>query len=72
MFIKFDKTVPIIQKIGTDNNEIYLAREDLLPFSFGGNKARKAQYFFNDMDKSVDTVVTYGSGSSNHCRIIAN
>lgn len=72
MFIEFDKIAPIIQKLGVDDNEYYIAREDLLPFSFGGNKARKAQYFFKKMDERIDTVVTYGSGSSNHCRVVAN
>lgn len=55
------------------SNKIYIKREDLIPFSFGGNKARKARLFFQDIDKSgSDCVVTYGSGSSNHCRIVAN
>lgn len=45
----------------------------MIPFSFGGNKARKAVYFFNEIiSGGFDTVVTYGSSSSNHCRIIAN
>ena len=50
-----------------------MKREDLIPFSFGGNKARKAQLFFKEIDNgNYDCVVTYGSGSSNHCRIVAN
>lgn len=50
-----------------------MKREDLIPFSFGGNKARKAQLFFKEIDKNdCDCVVTYDSGSSNHCRIVAN
>ena len=54
-------------------NQIYVKRDDLLPFSFGGNKVRKAQKFYDIMQKqNVDYVVTYGSSSSNHCRIIAN
>lgn len=54
-------------------NNIYTKREDLIPFSFGGNKARKAQLFFREIDnRGCDCVVTYGSGSSNHCRVIAN
>lgn len=63
-----------IQHLGKmlDNN-IYMKREDLIPFSFGGNKARKARFFFREIDAGdYDTVVTYGSGSSNHCRIVAN
>lgn len=45
----------------------------MLPFSFGGNKARKALYFRDDIVATkANCVVTYGSSSSNHCRIIAN
>lgn len=59
-----------IQKM--DNN-IYIKRDDLIPISFGGNKARKAINFFNEIDNNgYDAVVTYGSSSSNHCRIISN
>ena len=54
-------------------NEIYIKRDDLLPFSFGGNKVRKAQKFYQEiMEQTPDVLVTYGSSSSNHCRIIAN
>ena len=45
----------------------------MIPFSFGGNKARKAKLFFKEIDKGdYDCVVTYGSSSSNHCRVVAN
>lgn len=54
-------------------NNIYIKREDLLPFSFGGNKARKAFLFFEDIEKGqYDYVVTYGTSSSNHCRVVSN
>ena len=64
----------IIQDLGEyKGNHLYIKREDLIPFSFGGNKARKAQLFFQEIDKGdYDCVVTYGSGSSNHCRVVAN
>lgn len=64
----------IIQDLGEyKGNHLWMKREDLIPFSFGGNKARKAHLFFREIDKSGnDCVVTYGSGSSNHCRIVAN
>ncbi|MDI9487229.1 MAG: 1-aminocyclopropane-1-carboxylate deaminase, partial [Bacillota bacterium] len=42
---------PIIKEGQFLNNEIYIKREDLLPFSFGGNKARKAQLFFDEIIK---------------------
>lgn len=54
-------------------NEIYIKRDDLIPYSFGGNKARKGKLFFEEIDRGdYDCVVTYGSSHSNHCRIVAN
>ena len=45
----------------------------MIPFSFGGNKARKALYFLDEIRKTKSNcIITYGSNSSNHCRIIAN
>ena len=62
-----------IRLISKGENNLYVKRDDLLPFSFGGNKARKAALFFEEFDKgSYDAVVTYGSSSSNHCRVVAN
>lgn len=63
-----------IQDLGEyKENHLYIKREDLIPFSFGGNKARKAQLFFKEIAAGdYDCVVTYGSGSSNHCRVVAN
>lgn len=55
------------------NNELFIKREDFFPFSFGGNKARKGIYFWKEIKKNKsDYIVTYGSSSSNHCRVIAN
>ena len=54
-------------------NRLYVKRDDLIPFSFGGNKARKAELFFKDIDAGgYDCVITYGSASSNHCRVVSN
>jgi len=62
-----------IEKMYSEKNNVYIKRDDLLPFSFGGNKARKSKYFFQEIEKQKnDVVVTYGSSSSNHCRIVAN
>ena len=69
---KMDPT-PIIDLGVYYNNHLWIKREDLIPFSFGGNKARKAKLFFNEIEKEkFDCVVTYGSASSNHCRVVAN
>ncbi len=55
------------------NNRIFIKREDMIPYSFGGNKVRKAVKFFEEIDRNgYDCVVTYGSSSSNHCRAVAN
>ena len=63
-----------IQFLGTEQkNQLYIKRDDLIPYSFGGNKARKGFLFFEEIDKGgFDCVVTYGSSHSNHCRIISN
>lgn len=64
-----------IQKLNMklNNNFIFIKRDDLIPFSFGGNKVRKAKLFFEELEiQKSDYVVTYGSSSSNHCRVIAN
>ena len=39
---------PII-KIENDDNDLYIKRDDLIPFSFGGNKVRIAAEFIDDM-----------------------
>jgi D-cysteine desulfhydrase len=45
----------------------------MIPYSFGGNKARKALLFYKEIDNGgYDYVVTYGSSHSNHCRVVAN
>ena len=63
-----------IHKCRSSNiNTLFILREDLIPFSFGGNKVRKAIKFFEHiLVNRYDTVITYGSASSNHCRVIAN
>lgn len=56
-----------------DGNHIYVQREDLLPFSMGGNKVRIAEAFFQDMKKKgCDTMIMYGSRHSNLCRVLSN
>ena len=63
--------VPLSGSYGT--NYLYIKRDDMIPFSFGGNKARKAAEFYKEIKNSeTDVIMTYGSNSSNHCRIIAN
>ena len=63
---------PIIQ-ISDKNNNIYVKRDDLLPFSFGGNKVRIALEFIKDMKRQgKDCIVGYGNARSNLSRALAN
>lgn len=75
MFIeKSSNTLSPIQYLGNEfGNHLFIKREDLIPFSFGGNKARKARLFFDHLERNKhNCVVTYGSSSSNHCRVVCN
>ena len=67
------RSATLVYQVENSSNQIYIKRDDLYPVSFGGNKARKAIQFFNEIEKEdADCIVTYGSSSSNHCRIISN
>ncbi len=70
--MKYQET-PLHFLMHFEGNEIYIKREDLLPFSFGGNKLRIAKAFFADMEqKGGDHILAYGPVTSNLCRVIAN
>ncbi len=63
---------PVVQ-IPDENNSIYVKRDDLLPFSFGGNKVRIALEVINDMkNQGKDCIVGYGKARSNLNRALAN
>ena len=54
-------------------NRVFIKREDLLPYSFGGNKARIGMEYLQDMQaQGADHMVAYGNARSNLCRILAN
>jgi 1-aminocyclopropane-1-carboxylate deaminase/D-cysteine desulfhydrase-like pyridoxal-dependent ACC family enzyme len=51
--------------------KIYLKRDDLTGFAFGGNKSRQLEFLFADiLARRVDVVVAGGSTQSNWCRQI--
>lgn len=57
----------------SDGNSLYIKREDLLPFSMGGNKVRIAEALLNDMKKQgCDSMIIYGGVHSNLCRVLSN
>lgn len=63
---------PVVQ-IPDERNSLYIKRDDLLPFSFGGNKVRIALEFINDMkNKGKNCIVGYGNARSNLSRALAN
>lgn len=67
------KNTIIVKITENTSNNIYMKRDDLIGFSFGGNKVRKALNFQKEIiNNKNDIIITYGSSSSNHCRIIAN
>lgn len=54
-------------------NRFYIKREDLLPYSFGGNKARiGAEYLADLLEKGCNHMVAYGNARSNLCRVLSN
>lgn len=56
-----------------DGIELYIKRDDLLYFSFGGNKARISEEYFLDMkSKDKDCIIGYGNEKSNLCRVLSN
>lgn len=64
-----------IQELKNDlnNNQFFIKRDDLLPFSFGGNKFRISKEFILDMRRKKKTcMIGYGSCSSNLVRVLAN
>ncbi len=73
MFSNIIRT-PITQlRHNESSNQIYIKRDDLLPFSFGGNKVRIAEEYFKDMlQKDCNCIISYGSSKSNLNRVIAN
>lgn len=63
-----------IQYLGKlpQGQDIFMKRDDLLGFSFGGNKCRLAAAFLEDMrEKGRDFMVSYGSSGSNLNRVVA-
>lgn len=56
-----------------DGNSLYIKREDLLPFSMGGNKVRIAEALLIDMKRQgCGSMIIYGGIHSNLCRVLSN
>ena len=73
--IVFDGCATPIQTLAMPETEnfIDIKRDDLLPFSFGGNKVRIAREFADDMcAKGKTCLIGYGNPRSNLSRALAN
>lgn len=69
----FAPTPLYLWKTDERGNRWYLKREDLLPYSFGGNKARIGLEYLRDMRaRSGNHLVAYGNARSNLCRVLGN
>lgn len=54
------------------NQNLWLKRDDLTGFAFGGNKTRKLDLLIADaLDRKYDTLVAVGANQSNFCRIVS-
>ncbi|MDW7669643.1 MAG: D-cysteine desulfhydrase family protein [Bacillota bacterium] len=52
---------------------IYIKRDDMTGYAFGGNKLRKLDYLLKDaLDRGCDTLLTYGGPQTNHGRLTAS
>lgn len=64
-----------VQKIDLPDaggNRIWIKRDDLLPFSLGGNKVRIAKAFLDDCRTSgCNAMILYGDRRSNLCRVLS-
>lgn len=51
---------------------LYVKRDDLIPYAFGGNKVRIAAEFMSDMKaRDCSALIMYGDLRSNLCRVLA-
>ncbi len=70
---RFEPTPLYLLDTDASGNRLFIKREDLLPYSFGGNKVRIAIEYMRDMrSKGCDHMVTYGNARSNLCRVLSN
>lgn len=73
MTMHFDPTPLYLLDTDANGNRWHIKREDLLPYSFGGNKVRIGLEYLKDMKaRGADHLVAYGNARSNLCRVLGN
>lgn len=70
---RFIPTPLYLLNVDERGNRLFIKREDLFPYSFGGNKARIGMEYLKDMQKKAcNHLVAYGNARSNLCRVLGN
>ena len=70
--MEFAATPIVRSNLDLRGNELYIKREDLIPYSFGGNKVRIAKEYFDHMLRCGSTcMIGYGNTRSNLVRALA-
>lgn len=74
-----DHVLPLVEtpivasNLNALHSSIWYKRDDLLPFSFGGNKVRIADAYLSDaLGQGATSIIAYGNARSNLCRVLAN
>lgn len=68
-----DFNTPIDKLFSYQEADIYIKRDNLINYSYGGNKVRLAYELLKDFElKNRDMLISYGSFSSNLNRVISN
>jgi D-cysteine desulfhydrase family pyridoxal phosphate-dependent enzyme len=64
--------MPRLRKALGGGPRLFVKRDDVIPFGFGGNKVRKLQFVAAEaVSRGADTLVTVGGIQSNHARASA-
>lgn len=53
------------------NIDLWIKRDDLIPFYLGGNKVRKNIQILHNSKNNFDVLITNGGAESNHARVVA-
>ena len=64
MSLNFNTPTPL-QQYSFKNINFLLKRDDLISIDFSGNKARKIDWYIDNLPSNKDTIVSYGSIQSN-------
>lgn len=68
----YDSPIERFESLGEELGvDLFVKRDDLLPFPLAGNKVRKIHAELESLESLPDVIITNGSVDSNHCRTLA-